>query len=116
MMNIIEEEDVITNIMIIITIIVIIITEVDFTTMMMTTTQAQVHLQAALRQAVPVAVIKHRQVEVPAVRLPVLHRAVPHLEAIRRLQAEEAVAVLRQEVQVRIIDQAEENQGIKMLI
>ena len=83
--------------------------------MMMTTTQVRVHLQAALRQAVPVAVIKHRQVEVPAIRLPVLHRAVPHLEATRLLQAEKVV-VLRQEVQDHITDQAEENQGIRISI
>ena len=114
MMNIIEE-DVITNIMIIITIIVIIITEVDFTTMMMTTTQVRAHLQAALRQTVPVAVIKHLQADI----VQEVHQAeaqVPHLEAIRLLQAEEAVVVLRQEIQDHIIGQAEENQGIKMLV
>ena len=109
-MNIIEE-DVITSIMITIIIIVIIITEADF--MMMTTTQVQIHLQAVLRQAVPVAVIKHHQADiVQVVHLPVLHQAVPHLEAIRHLQAEEAVVVLRQEVQERITDQAEENQEL----
>ena len=116
-MNIIEE-DVITSIMITIIIIVIIITEADF--MMMTTTQVQIHLQAVLRQAVPVAVIKHLPADiVQEVRLPVhqiLHQAVPHLEAIRLLQVEKAAAVLRQEVQVHIIDQVEENRDIKISV
>ena len=83
--------------------------------MMMTTTQVQVHLRAVLRQAVPVEVIKH----LPAGIVQEVHKAeaqVPHLEATRLLQAEEAVAVLRQEVQECITGQAEENQGIKMLI
>lgn len=113
MMNIIEEEDIITSIMITIIIIVIIITEADFMIMMMmTTTQVQAHLQAALHQAVPAVVIKHHQADIVQV---VLHQAVPHLEAIRHLQAEEAVAVLRQEVQVHIIDQAVVNPDIKIL-
>ena len=81
--------------------------------MMMTTTQVQAHLRAVLRQAVPVIVIKHLPADIVQV---VLHQAVPHLEAIRHLQAEEAVVVLRQEIQDHIIGQAEENQGIKMLV
>ena len=84
---------------------------------MITTTQVQVqvHLRAVLHQAVPVEVIKH----LPAGIVQEVHQVevqVPHLEAIRRLQAEEAVAVLHQEVQDRITDQVEEDQGIKILI
>ena len=98
--------------MIIITIIVIITTETVSIAMMMTT---QVHLRAVLRQAVPVEVIKR----LPADIVQEVHQAqvqVPHLEAIRHLQAEEAVAVLRQEVQDHITGQVEEDQGIRILI
>lgn len=82
--------------------------------MMMTITQVQVRLRSALRQAVPVIVIKR----LPADIVQEVHQVkvqVPHLEATRLLQAEEAVAVLRQEVQVHIIDQAVVNPDIKIL-
>ena len=83
--------------------------------MMMTITQVQVRLRSALRQAVPVIVIKR----LPADIVQEVHQVkvqVPHLEATRLLQAEEAAAVLRQEVQNHITDQVEENQGIEMLV
>ena len=80
--------------------------------MMMTTTQVQVHLRAALHQAVPATVIKL----LPAGEVQEVHQAevqVPPLEVIRLLQVEKAVAVLRQEVQVHIIDQADVDPDIK---
>ena len=81
----------------------------------MMTTQVQVHLRVVLRQAVPVEVIKH----LPAGIVQEVHQAevqVPLLEVTRHLQAEEAVAVLRQEVQVRTKDQVQENPNTKILI
>ena len=60
--------------------------------MMMTITQVQVRLRSALRQAVPVIVIKR----LPADIVQEVHQVkvqVPHLEATRLLQAEEAAAV-----------------------
>ena len=83
--------------------------------MMMTTTQVRVHLRATLRQVVPAIVIKCLQADI----VQEVHQAevqAPHLEAIRHLQAEETAAVLRQEVLDHITGQAEENQGIKILV
>ena len=78
------------------------------------TTQVQVHLRVVLRQAVPVEVIKH----LPAGIVQEVHQAevqVLPLETIKPLQVEEAVVVLRQEVQVHIINQADVNPDIKIL-
>ena len=112
MTDITEEDATMTHITTIITITTITAKEAVSIAMMMTTTQVQVHLRAVHLQAVPVEVIKR----LPAGIVQEVHQAevqVPLLEAIRHLQAEEAVAVLRQEVQDHITDQVDVNPDIK---
>ena len=107
MTDIIEED--VTMTLIITTTAIIPITAEAASIVMMMTTITQVRLQAVLHRAVQATAIKH----LPEGIVQEVRQAQVHLPAIRLLQAEEAVAVLRQEVQDHITGQAGENPDIK---